>query len=700
MRLRQYSKVTVSTLNVVMGLLVVHPAMAETNTASDQFSLGEVTVTARKLDNSMIGGAEVEQETLRTFGKATVDQALDLVPGAVASNTGGSRNERLIYVRGFDRFQTTLSIDGVRVFLPADNRIDFARFLTADLSKIQISKGYVSVLDGPGGLGGAINLVTRRPSAPLEAEVVTTGSFDGDGTNNGYTVSGRVGTRQELFYVQVSGAKTDQDHWRLSDDFTPTVLENGGKRDHSDSNDYRVNLKAGFTPNATDEYALNYTKQGGEKNAPYHVTDTASTRYWAWPYWDIDSLYFLSNTQFGEKTYLRTRVYVNTFDNALYSYDSAAQTTQLIPRAFRSYYEDTAYGARVELGTSLFDANTLRTSFNYRNDRHDEWQEGFLTATLPYTEPKQVTKEDTYSVALEDTQKLGANLDVVAGVSYDWTDLRRAEDVNAVNVGGVATFLPVNYPLRNTHAWNYQGAVNYQLNDATQLHASISSRTRFPTLFERFSARMGTAVPNPDIAPERATNYEVGGKIDIGVDTHVEGAVFYSDVSDALISVPVVFGAPINATLSQTRNVGDGQYYGGEVSADTRLNDALKLGGNYTYLQRKLTDPTNAAFRPTGVPTHKAFAYADWNVISSLTLTPSVEWDSSRWTVTSSSAIVPSRYYRTGSFTLVNFVASYALNQHFDALLGGRNLLDRNYQLVDGFPEQGRNFYASLRARY
>jgi len=87
------------------------------------------------------------------------------MPGVAASNSGGTRNERLIFVRGFDRFQVPLSIDGIRVYLPADNRIDFNRFLTPDLGEVQIRKAFVSVLDGPGAMGGAINLVTSKPTS-------------------------------------------------------------------------------------------------------------------------------------------------------------------------------------------------------------------------------------------------------------------------------------------------------------------------------------------------------------------------------------------------------------------------------------------------------------------------------------------------------------------------------------------------------
>ena len=270
-------------------------ALAQTAEESDTFSLGEIVVTARARGGEMLGGAEIAQEDLRTQNRQTVDDAMNAVPGANAASLGGAsgarRNERVIYIRGFDRFQTTLSIDGVRVFLPADNRIDFGRFLTADLASIQISKGYVSVLDGPGGLGGAVNLVTRRPDSALEWDIVGSASFDGDGGHNGQTISGRLGTRQDDFYAQISGAWSEHDHWSLSDDFTPTAIENGGERINSSSEDYRYNVRFGYTPNATDEYAISYIRQSGEKNAPYHTTlPIGQQRYWSWPYWDIDTL--------------------------------------------------------------------------------------------------------------------------------------------------------------------------------------------------------------------------------------------------------------------------------------------------------------------------------------------------------------------------------------------------------------------------
>jgi len=208
-----------------------------------------------------------------------------MVPGVVSAfDSNGRRNESDIFVRGFGRWQVPLMIDGVRVYLPADNRLDFSRFLTSDISEIQISKGYASVLDGPGAMGGAINLVSRKPVKPFEAEYSAGTAFDNRGSFQGWETYGRLGTRQENFYLQGSAGYLDRDFWSLSRDYKPFPaqgayqgsLEDGGRRIGSDSRDWRINAKVGFTPNATDEYTINFIKQEGKKGAPLNVISTAS----------------------------------------------------------------------------------------------------------------------------------------------------------------------------------------------------------------------------------------------------------------------------------------------------------------------------------------------------------------------------------------------------------------------------------------
>jgi iron complex outermembrane recepter protein len=250
----------------------------------------------------------------------------------------------------------------------------------------------------------------------------------------------------------------------------------------------------------------------------------------------------------------------------------------------------------------------------------------------------------------------------------------------------VINFLPVNYPLMDNQAFNAQAALLYRLSDDTRLHASLSSRTRIPTVFERFSSRMGAAIPNPDVKEERATNFEVGLDTTVAPGIRATGAVFYSDLKDALIQIPV--NIPGFGNVNQTKNAADGEYYGFEASLEAEINEALDVGGNLTYLHRKLSDPTNPAFRPQGVPDWKAFAYAEWRPVEKLTLRPNVEYADERWTVTTTT---PLAWYKTGSYLLVSLSADYQLTDNVTATAAVQNLSDQDYQLTDGFPEAGRS---------
>ncbi|MGC4083510.1 MAG: TonB-dependent receptor plug domain-containing protein [Vicinamibacterales bacterium] len=136
------------------------------------FRLGEiVNVGATVIGAPGVGGSTLTREQTWTFERPSLDQAVNMVPGVSSTlDSNGRRNESDIFVRGFGRWQVPLMVDGVRIYLPADNRLDFARFLTADIAAVQIQKGYASVLDGPGAMGGAINLVTSRPTRAFQAE--------------------------------------------------------------------------------------------------------------------------------------------------------------------------------------------------------------------------------------------------------------------------------------------------------------------------------------------------------------------------------------------------------------------------------------------------------------------------------------------------------------------------------------------------
>ncbi len=674
------------------------------------FNLGQieqVRVTASPMA-ATISESTVSAEEAFKFNA----RALDLVPGAASGTTGGPRNERLFFIRGFDRFQSPLYVDGIRVYLPADNRLDLGFFLTSNLAQIQVEKGYVSVLSGPGAVGGAINLVTRKPTQPFEYEARAGIALGGNGDYNGYNSSGLVGGATDKYYWQASGAVTKTDQFYLSDKFTPTASEDGGKRDHSDARNYNLNLKVGSTPNSTDEYSLSYTGQWGKKDATLSVIDPVSTqRDWRWPYFDLQSLYFLSNTKLGGTAYVETKLYYNSFRNGLYSFDNANYNTQTTAKAFQSFYSDYAYGGSLEAGNNFGNRDILKGALFYRRDNHIEWQTIFVPQ---FTEPRQQDLEDTYSVALENRFHITEQIDFVAGASYDWRHLIVAQDFVDPTTKVAGSF--VNFPLADGHAGNAQAALIYNYSDTGHVYANVSDRARFPTIFERFSTRFGSTLSNPSLKAERAVNYEIGGGETL-FNTRVDGAVFYSNFTDGLENVPIQFcdttsttaknctgigGLPGTLTnVNQTQNVGDGKFYGFEFSADSRILDDVQAGVRFTYINRNLdaqnpiNPPLAPSFHLTGLPYSQTFAYVTWDALPNLSITPNAQIASDRWTNTTSGA----SYFKTGSFFLLNFEADYAFTDNVDFQVGARNLLDSNYQLVAGFPSEGRSFFINLRLK-
>lgn len=667
--------------------------------ASPVFTLGTVVLTG-KADAQGGTASTVPAEQVARQNRLTLDDALAVVPGVEVGNTGGSRNERLVFVRGFDRFQAPLSIDGIRVYLPADNRLDYGRFLTPDLAEIQVQKGYVSVLNGPGGMGGAINLVTRQPTRPFEGEArlgVEAGNRGDISGRSGYV---SLGVKRDRFWLQGSYLRRDSDGFYLSRDYEPRPQQGAGLRDYSDSEDSRLNLKAGWTPNASDEYVLSYTRQTGQKNAPYNIdqpirglTDEPGEgqswqRDWTWPEWDIDSLAFYSHTELGAG-YVKTKAYYNRFDNLLSAWDDYTHSAQTERRAFDSRYKDRSWGLSLEGGADIGE-HSLRSAAHFRRDKHESIQ--FSRPGLGGSpDPAEISTEETWSVALEDTWQAREDLRVVAGLSYDRARVLEAD----------RTEDDAGLPTGSSDALNWQLAAIWQPGAMGEYHASLSSRTRFPTLFDRYSTRFGTAVPNPDLESERALNAELGYSGDIGPAT-VDAALFYSKVKDMIQSVPTGALDEEGDQITQSRNVGDGVYKGFEVAANWPLADSLVLVANYTWLHRSITDPLRADYRPTDTPRHNAFVRLDWQATPVLTVSPSVQVSSARL---SESAIQPEdpaaiAYTRMGGFALANLDFAWAASEQAEVLFGVRNLFDRDHALVEGYPEPGRSFFLTTALRF
>ncbi|ABR91197.1 TonB-dependent outer membrane receptor [Janthinobacterium sp. Marseille] len=651
---------------------------AEPANESNVFKLGEINVAGSGARAPAVGGGSVTREDLDDFNRDTLVDALDLLPG-VTTTGGGQRNERMVTVRGFDSRQVPVFIDGIPIYVPYDGNVDMSRFTTYDLSTIEVAKGFSSVLYGSNTIGGAINLVTRRPVKAFEGNVGVGIRSNDSFNSNGKSTNINLGTNQGLWYAQLGLSYLDRDAYTLSRDFRPVPEQADRERRNSYSTDKKLNLKVGLTPNATDEYALNYINQKGEKGSPPYAGKVDTARYWQWPAWDKESLYFISNTAIGQDSYIKTRLYYDKFTNRLTSYDDATYTGVSKGYAFRSFYDDHTYGGSVELGTKISDVNTLKVSLHVKKDFHKEHNLG---------EPEQRSEDRTTSIGIEDTHKLTNKLDLIVGASYD----KRKEEIAQKwdKARGLYEF-----PVKDSSAFNPQAGLIYHTSETGNAYFTIARKSRFPTIKQRYSGGLGTAIPNPDLSVERAINYQLGISEKLNSKVRVDAAIFYSDITDMMQS-NIVAGTVCpdskNAgkACNQMQNIGKVASKGIELGLTAAVTNTLELGGNYTYLDRKNKSDSKYL---TDAPAHKLFTYAKWAATPSMNVIGSAEYNSKRYSNDTGTRIA-------NGFSMVNAKLSYTLQKDVTLEAGVNNLLDRNYAYSEGYYEEGRNFFANMNYRF
>lgn len=640
--------------------------------SAETFNLGEVLVTAPNSNSASGTTTTVEQEEMRTFNRETVSKAVNMLPGVTATE-GGPRNEQMITIRGFDLRQVPVFVDGIPVYVSYDGYVDLGRFNTFDLSEINVSKGFSSVLYGPNTLGGAINLVSRKPAKELEGDVTAGLYLNKNLGSNGYHTDVNGGGNHGSWYWQASTSYLSRNSYQMSGDFQPTKYEDGGTRDNSYNRDKKLNLKLGWTPNASDEYTLNYINQQGAKGTPvYAGTDAASTssaKFWQWPYWDKESLYLISRTGIGDSSYLKMRAYYDKFQNSITNFTDTTYTVLSSKPFYQSWYDDYSYGASAEFGTKLMDSNTLKLAAHLKDDVHREHNLG---------NPIQHFKDQTTSFAVEDTQRLSDKLSLVAGVSRDARNTIEAQNYLSNQI--------VDFQKDNASAWNPQLGLFYNMTATNEIHATVSRKSRFPTIKDRYSYRLGTAIPNAALEAEKSNNYEIGASGMVAEKTRLEGSLFYDDILSMIQSVnitPVTQCGATATTCTQMQNIGNVQTKGAELGVTTFATDAVEIGANYTVLIRH--NLSNPSIQFTDVPKQKLFAYTKWQVSAPLSVIASAEADSQRYSSSDGKRIA-------AGFGIANLKAMYQINPAWSAEAGINNLLDKNYMVIEGYPLEGRNY--------
>jgi iron complex outermembrane receptor protein len=658
-------------LCVTVGLSAQLPS-APADSLSRVFELGEVQVVGRKDQPfSLVIGAE----KLASHPERDVSQALSTLPGLNFVYLG-QKNDAMVNVRGFDLRQVPVYIDGVPVYVSYDGYADLGRFLVSDLSRISVSRAETSLLLGPNALGGAINLVSRKPVSKLEMDAASALILDGRGYG-GLQSELNVGSKKQKYYFQAGIAFVDSKPFILSSRNNQYTSENR-LRMNSQNRDLNSSFKFGLTPNPTDSYVFSYYYQDGSKGVPAYVGNDPNqrVRYWQFPEISKQGVHFNSKTAMGSTAYIQTRFYYDDYYSDLRSYDDSTFSTQNRRSSFTSIYDDETLGGTIVISMQPASRHQVKTAFHAIYDHHREHN------IYPVEEPVRNFKDFTISMGIEDQIALTRQLHLTAGLGVHMKNNLQADNYDSQS-DSISAF-----PGHRDQSLNLLTGLQYVPVENHHLSFNLSRKNRFPTMKDRYSYRLGQSIPNPDLISEASWNMDLNYAFIPGSNLQLKTSLFYSHLEDA---IQAVYGVDSNnSAIYQYQNTGTARFFGWEADLSWQPLKEMNAALQYTLTQRENLSNPELLF--TDVPLHKVYGALDYTLFSSLLLQVGGLYNSPRISTSSGG-------YETEAFISLNLKVAYTILEVLTFEASVSNLLDADYSYLEGYPAPGRQIRLGFRYR-
>ena len=135
---------------------------------------------------------------------------------------------------------------------------------------------------------------------------------------------------------------------------------------------------------------------------------------------------------------------------------------------------------------------------------------------------------------------------------------------------------------------------------------------------------------------------------------------------------------------------GDSKIQGIEIEYNTAITDDILIGANYTK-----TDAKNADNKVLARRVKDTFKMnIDYYVLENLHLGINGEYIGKRYDS------LDEKGTQTGEYAVFNFVANYDINKNFSTYAKVDNILDRYYQVVDGYTTAPLSGYIGIKANF
>ncbi|MCG2577488.1 TonB-dependent siderophore receptor [Dechloromonas sp. XY25] len=536
----------------------------------------------------------VPAELMKDQAMQSLADVFRYIPGA--TNHQGEGNRDQVVLRGIST-SADFYVDGMR-----DDAQVFRDLY--NLERVEVLKGPGGMIFGRGGAGGVVNRVTKKPVFGHVGEVAVT-----------------LGTQNQLRGTLDIGEKIgDSGAWRMS-----VMGEHAGSfRDDVEMDRYAINPTATFllTPQTAVTLGFEHLKDNrtADRGVParngrpipgnvdrfYGNADQSVAKS------TVDGAYAIVDHDFGNGTQFRNSFRVTHYDKFyqnVYPDNANASSVNAVGNMRLAAYNN------ANQRTNVFNQSDLTTRFttggfehtllaglelgyqDSSNQRNTGFFGGATTVTVPAANPfatatlfrqnaNDANNRVTANIAaayLQDQIALTQSLKLLAGLRFDHFKTN-FDDRRAAGVPGQT--IPATDLSRTDNAWSPRLGLIWSPTQSQTYYASYSYS--FLPSAETLGLTVlnaATGASSADFAPEKAINYEVGGRWDLMPGLSLSSALFRLNRNNVRNSDGQ--GGFVQVGQQQTDGV--------EIGLQGDVTSQWKVYGGFTYLDGRVTKATQAA---------------------------------------------------------------------------------------------------------
>lgn len=589
-------------------------AIAVSTVASDataQATLEEVVVTAQHREESLqdvpIAITAIGSEELRAADISDINAISLRTPGfsmgtftpaqpqlfirGVGSNADGASEEQSVVV----------FLDGVYLGRTAGQAFDLF-----DLERVEVLRGPQGTLYGKNAAGGALNIITQKPTDELEGGVeVSAGDLGYVATRAkvsgplGDNTAGKLAVSYKERDGYVESLVADLDDFNAYDNL---VLRGQVLTRPTDAlellftADYSEDSRVGPGRTIADDFLQEQIVAAGPFDPGFYDNllekePTSDIETWGLSLqadWDIGAGTLTSITAYRET---EADVLDIAF-SAAFDFQGLGALDNNVAEVGEQFTQELRYATN--LTSDLF----LQAGVYYLNEQVDRLESldiicGLLCGLppgvqfpLPQGSADQTNETNSYGVFTQAIWSVNERLDLTLGARYTY------EEKDASNVGtpdGAFSILEA-YDVTMSDSWSAftpKVAVNYAISDMLSAYATVS--TGFKSGGYQGLAPTAVAASTP-FDEESVTNYEIGlkGKL-LNETLRMNIAAFNMDYED--LQVLVLTTTPEGLPGPQlTTNAGEAEIQGVELEVQWLLGSYFQVLGTYAYLDTEYTE--------------------------------------------------------------------------------------------------------------